>query len=356
MLTYSLFFCNRKPLISKDVSKEHAIQINLCYLTGSKLQLLSLFMSLTCRKWANTMFMYMSSSSLPLPMKHRCSPLAMEPDSRDCFWASKRDFTDRANSEGFWSICEEKREHIYYSVNIDNTAYVLTQNQYCQLSPGQSPGGRLWTGGQRCTALQADNPPQKNEPHPGSQIHYYHIIFSFHLLTQLTLVIWELLTCCSWLACRISGTDTGRHRAWLRSVSSSFRATRLLPNRFWFIWWGGKSKHTMMALTQWGLLCGCLPLFVGRLISALLQTQTHTVHRASPFWETEGFCSGNTGPKKTNLQCPRLPGEMETTPAFLWQRKPCLSPIFNKRLDKPTHTKTAGQTYWWCPLCCLPLV
>ena len=41
--------------------------------------------SLTCRKWANTMFMYMSSSSLPLPMKHRCSPLAMEPDSNDCF-------------------------------------------------------------------------------------------------------------------------------------------------------------------------------------------------------------------------------------------------------------------------------
>ena len=47
------------------------------------------------------MFMYMSSSSLPLPMKHRCSPLATEPDSRDCFWASSRDLTDRANSDGF---------------------------------------------------------------------------------------------------------------------------------------------------------------------------------------------------------------------------------------------------------------
>lgn len=45
--------------------------------------------------------------------------------------------------------------------------------------------------------------------------------------------IWLLMTC--WLAWRISGTDTGIHRAWLRSVSSSFRATRLLPKRFWFI-------------------------------------------------------------------------------------------------------------------------
>ncbi|TNN36240.1 hypothetical protein EYF80_053607 [Liparis tanakae] len=55
---------------------------------------------LTCRKWASTMFMYMSSSSRPLPMKHRCSPLAMEPDSNDCFWASSRDFTERENSDG----------------------------------------------------------------------------------------------------------------------------------------------------------------------------------------------------------------------------------------------------------------
>lgn len=43
--------------------------------------------------------------------------------------------------------------------------------------------------------------------------------------------IWS--TC--WLAWRISGTDTGIHRAWLRSVSSSFKATKLLPKRFWFI-------------------------------------------------------------------------------------------------------------------------
>lgn len=62
---------------------------------------------LTCRKCANTMFMYMSSSSLPLPMKHRCSPLAMDPDSKDCFCVSRRDFTESANSDGFWSICKK---------------------------------------------------------------------------------------------------------------------------------------------------------------------------------------------------------------------------------------------------------
>lgn len=51
------------------------------------------------------MFIYISSSSLPLPMKQRCSPPATEPDSIDCFCASNRDFTDCANSDGFWSIC-----------------------------------------------------------------------------------------------------------------------------------------------------------------------------------------------------------------------------------------------------------
>lgn len=107
MLTYSLFFCKRKPLISKDVGKEHRSCRNLCSLELS-------FSSLTCRKCASTMFMYMSSSSLPLPMKHRCSPLAMEPDSKDCFWASRRDFTERANSEGFWSICEKKGKCPHY--------------------------------------------------------------------------------------------------------------------------------------------------------------------------------------------------------------------------------------------------
>lgn len=111
MLTYSLFFCKRKPLISKDVGKEHRSCCNLCSLQLS-------FSSLTCRKCASTMFMYMSSSSLPLPMKHRCSPLAMEPDSKDCFWASRRDFTERANSEGFWSICEKKGKYTHYFMYI----------------------------------------------------------------------------------------------------------------------------------------------------------------------------------------------------------------------------------------------
>lgn len=53
----------------------------------------------------------------------------------------------------------------------------------------------------------------------------------------------RVLTCCIWLACKISGTDTGRHSAWLKSMSSSFRATRLLPKRYWFIYRDRKSKE-----------------------------------------------------------------------------------------------------------------
>lgn len=87
-------------------------------------------LSLTCRKWANTMFMYMSSSSLPLPMKHKCSPLAMEPDSKDCFCASKRDFTERANSDGFWSICGKTGDtfftpfRYYFITKWSHTVYI----------------------------------------------------------------------------------------------------------------------------------------------------------------------------------------------------------------------------------------
>lgn len=125
---------------------------------------------LTCRKCASTMFMYMSSSSRPLPMKHRCSPLAMEPDSKDCFWASNRDFTDRANSEGFWSICE-KKGHNYHFMNMCTFSTHLNTEQ--MLSPGQSPDERPWTGALNCTAPQADNPPQRNGPHPENR--NYHI-------------------------------------------------------------------------------------------------------------------------------------------------------------------------------------
>lgn len=120
----------------------------------------------TCRKWANTMFMYMSSSSLPLPMKHKCSPLAMEPDSKDCFCASNRDFTERANSDGFWSICEKTQASIFTPHTFMYAIYTTKQNN---LSQGQSLGGRLWTGARRCTAPQADNPPQRNALHPEKQ-------------------------------------------------------------------------------------------------------------------------------------------------------------------------------------------
>lgn len=58
------------------------------------------------------MFIYISSSSLPLPMKQRCSPPATEPDSIDCFCASNRDFTDCANSAGFWSICRTNKQKV----------------------------------------------------------------------------------------------------------------------------------------------------------------------------------------------------------------------------------------------------
>lgn len=128
---------------------------------------------LTCRKCASTMFMYMSSSSLPLPMKHRCSPLAMEPDSNDCFWASNRDLTDRANSEGFWSICEKKGQYNYDFMNIFTFSTHLNTEQ--MLPPGQSPDERPWTGAPNCTAPQADNPPQRSGPHPESEKQYHHI-------------------------------------------------------------------------------------------------------------------------------------------------------------------------------------
>ena len=80
----------------------------------------------TCKKCARTMFIYMSSSSLPLPMKQRCSPPAMEPDSMDCFCASSRDFTDCANSDGFWSIQTIKKIYcgkLVFSTHPQNLKY-----------------------------------------------------------------------------------------------------------------------------------------------------------------------------------------------------------------------------------------
>lgn len=112
------------------------------------------------------------------------------------------------------------------------------------------------------------------------------------------------LTCCSWFACRISGTDTGRHNAWLRSVSSSLRATKLLPNRFWFIY-RNRQRETNNEV------------FLDAAVVSLFIFSTAQFLFASPFWATEGFCSGNTGPVKTSLQCPQTPGERETLPAFL---------------------------------------
>lgn len=146
------------------------------------------FSSLTCRKWASTMFMYMSSSSRPLPMKHRCSPLAMEPDSRDCFWASKRDFTERANSEGFWSICEKKGKYMYYSVYfIKRHGLTLTKKQYHSHQVGvqvescrQVP--RVVLLSRPTVHYKETNPILKVKPN----IMRLHILSSFFLLTGLT--------------------------------------------------------------------------------------------------------------------------------------------------------------------------
>lgn len=104
--SHTLYFSRkRKYLIRFTTYISNSCKI-ISIIIYTTIQYVSAETVLTCRKWASTMFMYMSSSSRPLPMKHRCSPLATEPDSRDCFCASRRDFTDRANSEGLWSICE----------------------------------------------------------------------------------------------------------------------------------------------------------------------------------------------------------------------------------------------------------
>lgn len=105
----------------------------------------------TCKKCASTMFIYMSSSSLPLPMKHKCSPLAMEPDSKDCFWASSRDFTERANSEGFWSICARGKEHSachLEAADTSNSSFCADSGFFC---PTRSES--KWKAVDRCPEL-----------------------------------------------------------------------------------------------------------------------------------------------------------------------------------------------------------
>lgn len=207
MLTYSLFFCKRKLWISKEGATTPFSSITQ--------------VSHTCRKCASTMFIYMSSSSLPLPMKHKCSPLAMEPDSKDCFCASRRDFTERANSEGFWSICAEGKDthHVNQELRTrwvfkftqthDSNSWLITQTHDFKLwdmarlfaqtesvffcSPGQSPNGRLWTDAQNCTALQAYNPPRRIGRRPESEITYLNDSRATKLTRDEYLIINDLL-------------------------------------------------------------------------------------------------------------------------------------------------------------------
>lgn len=152
---------------------------------------------LTCRKCASTMFMYMSSSSLPLPMKHRCSPLAMDPDSKDCFWASRRDFTERANSEGFWSICGMKRTNEIQMVHKDLQKYFTLV-----LCPTRSES--RWKAVDRCPALYCSagrqSTTKKRTPSCNVKIHLQQTLIKMWLFQQSCFPGWKQLNVSHWPA------------------------------------------------------------------------------------------------------------------------------------------------------------
>lgn len=112
------------------------------------------------------------------------------------------------------------------------SSFCTDRIRICRLTRSESK----WKAVDRCPELYCSAGRQsttKNRTPSYKWDHSFKWNGVIHAAKLSRMSVWWLMTC--WLAWRISGTDTGRHRAWLRSVSSSFRATKLLPKRFWFI-------------------------------------------------------------------------------------------------------------------------
>ena len=120
----------------------------------------------TWRKLAITMWTYWSSSSRPEPIKQRCSPLAAEPASIDCFWVANNALAAVANSDGACNICDEKQAMYHWRTS--NIYHIIRRKKEELHLPGLHLSEKRWEGDHCCTDQQACSRLQRIEHHPSA--------------------------------------------------------------------------------------------------------------------------------------------------------------------------------------------